>query len=207
MTKEEYLVNPCAKLSIPYWKYLLLKQPYNIDIFHESDYLQNDLYNYVEKYFRLIHYLEKPLKPHEYIFDIKIDQDMKDLILQIYHSYSNERITVNKDDIERWINHPTYDKSLWIKVVVDGHMIASGIAECVNNTKEGIIEWVQVLPEYQRQGYGRMIVDELLYRLSKKADFVTVSGRLLNDSNPKRLYESCSFKGSDLWYVCYKNKR
>jgi len=207
MTKEEYLVNPCANLSIPYWKYLLLKQPHNIDIFHERDYLQNDLYNHVEKYFRLIHYLEKSLKHHQSISNINIAQDMKDLILQINHSYSNERITVNKDDIERWINHPTYDQSLWIKVVVDGHMIASGIAEYDKNTKEGIIEWVQVLPEYQRQGYGRMIVDELLYRLSKKADFVTVSGRLLNDSNPKRLYESCGFKGSDLWYVCYKNKR
>jgi GNAT superfamily N-acetyltransferase len=207
MTKEEYLVNPCAKLSIPYWKYLLLKQPHNIDIFHERDYLQNDPYNHVEKYFRLIHYLEKPLKHHQSISDINIAQDMKDLILQINHSYSNERITVNKDDIERWINHPTYDQSLWIKVVVDGHMIASGIAEYDKNTKEGIIEWVQVLPEYRRQGYGRMIVEELLYRLSKKADFVTVSGRLLNDSNPKRLYESCGFKGSDLWYVCYKNKR
>jgi len=53
----------------------------------------------------------------------------------------------------------------------------------------------------------KMVVQELVYRLSKKADFVTVSGRLRNDSNPKRLYESCGFKGLDLWYVCYKNKR
>jgi len=129
---------------------------------------------------------------------------MKDLILQINHSYSKERITVNKDDIERWINHPTYDDTLWIKVVIDGHMIASGIAEYDENTKEGIIEWVQVMPEYQRQGYGRMIVEELLYRLSKKANFATVSGRLHNESNPKCLYESCGFEGSDIWYVCYK---
>ena len=46
---------------------------------------------------------------------------MKDLILQINNSYSNERITVNIEDVERWINHPTYDKSLWVKMVVDGH--------------------------------------------------------------------------------------
>jgi GNAT superfamily N-acetyltransferase len=204
MTKEEYLVNPCAKLSIPYWKYLLFKKPQNIDIFHKNDYSQDDLYIHVEKYFRLIHYLEKPLKPHQSIFDIKIAQDMKDLILQINHSYSNERIIVNIEDVERWINHPTYDQSLWIKVIVDGHMIASGIAEYDENTKEGIIEWVQVLPEYRRQGYGRMIVEELLYRLSKKADFVTVSGRLNNNTNPKRLYESCGFEGSNIWCVCYK---
>lgn len=147
------------------------------------------------------------MKPHQSISDIDIAQDMKDLILQINHSYSNERITVNIEDFERWISHPTYDQSLWVKVIIDGHMIASGIAEFDENIKEGIIEWVQVLPEYQRQGYGGMIVVELLYRLSKKADFVTVSGRLDNDSNPKRLYESCGFEGSDLWYVCYKSKR
>lgn len=207
MTKEEYLVNPCAKLSIQYWKYLLFNKPQNIDIFHENDYRQDDLYNHVEKYFRLIHYLEKPMTAHQSISDINIAQDMKDLILQINHSYSNERIIVNIEDVERWRNHPTCDQSLWVKVVVDGCMIASGIAEYDENTKEGIIEWVQVLPEYQQQGYGRMIVEELLYRLSKKADFVTVSGRLRNDSNPMRLYESCGFQGSDIWYVCYKNKR
>jgi GNAT superfamily N-acetyltransferase len=86
---------------------------------------------------------------------------MKDLILQINHSYSNERITVNIEEVERWINHPTYDKSLWVKVVVDSCMIASGIVEYDENTKEGIIEWVQVSPEYQRQGYGIIIVEEI----------------------------------------------
>lgn len=144
------------------------------------------------------------MNPLHSISSINVAQDIRDLILLINHSYSNERITVSKDDVKRWINHPTYDQSLWVKLVVDGCMIASGIAEYDDNTKEGIIEWVQVLPEYQRQGYGRMIVEGLLYRLSKKADFVTVSGRLDNDSNPKRLYESCSFQGSDLWYICYK---
>ncbi|MDY0277908.1 MAG: GNAT family N-acetyltransferase [Acholeplasma sp.] len=161
MTKEEYLVNPCAKLSIPYWKYLLFNQPPNIDVFHESYYREDDIYNHVEKYFRLIHYLEKPLKHHQSISDINITQDMKDLILQINRSYINERIAVSKDDIDCWINHPTYDKSLWVKVVVDSCMIASGIVEYDENTKEGVIEWVQVSPEYQRQGYGIIIVEEI----------------------------------------------
>ncbi len=67
MTKEEYLVNPCANLSIPYWKHLLFKQPQNIDICHESDYPEDGLYNHVEKYFRIIHYLEKYIICHQYI--------------------------------------------------------------------------------------------------------------------------------------------
>ena len=49
MTKEQYLVNPCANLSIPYWKHLLFKQPKNIDIFHASEYHEDGLYNHIEK--------------------------------------------------------------------------------------------------------------------------------------------------------------
>lgn len=203
-TKEEYLVNPCKILSITYWKHLSFKQPGNIEIYHEKDYLKDNSYSHVEKYFRIMHYLKKSIKHHQLISNITINQDMRDLILQINHSYINGKIIVNKGDIERWISHPTYDGSLWTKVVVDNRLVASGIAEYDESTKEGVIEWVQVLPEYQGRGYGKMIVQELLYRLSKKADFVTVSGRLFNDSNPKRLYESCGFEGSDIWYVCYK---
>lgn len=56
------------------------------------------------------------MTPHQSISDINIAQDMNDLILQINHSYSNERITVNIEDVERWRNHPTYNQSLWVKV-------------------------------------------------------------------------------------------
>jgi hypothetical protein len=48
-----------------------------------------------------------------------------------------------------------------------------------------------------------MIVNELIYRLSKIADFITVSGRVDNNSNPFRLYKSCGFVGNDIWYICY----
>lgn len=82
-------------------------------------------------------------------------------------------------------------------------IIATGIAEFDANIKEGIIEWVQVLSEYRNQWYGKIIVKELLYRLSKMADFVTVSGRLNNDSDPKHLYEFCGFEGNDIWHICY----
>ena len=73
--------NPCAKLSIPYLIHILLKQLSNIDKFHESDYREDDLYSHVEKYFRLIYYLEKTLKPHQSISDVNIAQNVKDLII------------------------------------------------------------------------------------------------------------------------------
>lgn len=203
MKKEEYLKNPCAKLSIPYWKHKTYNKPNNITIYHEKEYSETKEYKHVERYFRLIHHLKKPIEHQESTLNIDIEFDMDELIHQINDSYIKEKITVNKDILKGWMKHSTYNQSLWIKIISDGHIIASGIAEFDDNIKEGIIEWVQVLPEYHNQGYGKIIVQELLYRLSKMADFVTVSGRLYNDSNPKRLYESCGFEGNDIWYICY----
>lgn len=203
MTKDEYLKDPCSKLSLPYWKHLSFNKPNNITIYHENEYSNQNNYSHVERYFRLIHHLSSPLKHQESAIDIDIKNDANEIIEQINRSYLSERISVSEDDIENWIKHSTFDQSLWIKLMFDGHIVASGIAEFDSDTKEGIIEWVQVLPEYQNRGYGKIIVNELLYRLSKMADFVTVSGRLDNDSNPKRLYESCGFEGANIWYICY----
>ena len=82
-------------------------------------------------------------------------------------------------------------------------MAASGIAEYDEKCREGIIEWVQVLPEYRRQGLGRKIVAVLLRRLRDLgAEFATVSGDLDNVTDPLSLYRKCGFTGDDLWYVC-----
>ncbi len=47
----------------------------------KRDYREDDLYSHVEKYFRLIHYSEKILKPHQSISDVNIAQNVKDLII------------------------------------------------------------------------------------------------------------------------------
>ena len=85
----------------------------------------------------------------------------------------------------------------------NGKMAASGIAEFDEVCREGIIEWVQVLPEYRGRGLGKKIVDVLLNRLkSIGASFVTVSGNLDNTSKPLELYRKSGFTGDDIWYIC-----
>ena len=84
-------------------------------------------------------------------------------------------------------------------------MAASGIAEYDADRHEGIIEWVQVLPEYRNRGLGQKIVTALLGRLKKLgADFVTVSGNLDNPTKPLELSRRCGFEGDDVWYICRK---
>lgn len=83
------------------------------------------------------------------------------------------------------------------------HLVGCGIADFDREAKEGILEWIQVLPEYRGKKIGKMIVNELLFRM-KNADFATVSGKINNRTNPERLYRSCGFVGNDIWHVLTK---
>jgi len=88
---------------------------------------------------------------------INVEYDINDLVNLINLSYQSEHIKVTQNDIKKWIKHPVYDHMLWIEINIDKHMIASGIADLDKETEEGIIEWVQVHPDFQRKGYGKMV--------------------------------------------------
>ena len=122
----------------------------------------------------------------------------------INESYKHENIVVSEQDILQWKQRKTFREELCVYINADnGKMAASGIAEFDEVCREGIIEWVQVLPEYRGRGLGEKIVDVLLNRLkSIGASFVTVSGNLDNTSKPLELYRKCGFTGDDIWYIC-----
>jgi GNAT superfamily N-acetyltransferase len=208
MNLDDYLKNPCGTLSIPYWKTKKLQILSNIEIFHRNCFEDGKNYDHVDIYFRLINDLAVLPENNDLVKTINVENDINDLVNLINLSYQAEHIKVTQDDINRWMKHPVYDHTLWVKINIDNHMIASGIAEFDKETKEGIIEWVQVHPNFQRKGYGKMIVNELVYRLSKMAKFITVSGNMNNLTQPEKLYRSCGFSGDDVWYICYlKNVR
>ena len=73
-----------------------------------------------------------------------------------------------------------------------------------NEAKEGILEWIQVIPAYRKREVGTAIVNQLLYRLSLKANFATVSGKAKNKTQPERLYRKCGFVGNDIWHILRK---
>lgn len=207
MNLQEYLNNPCKTLSIPYWKNKQINIPKDIIILHEDEYLNtNQKFSKVDKFFRVIHKLDDvPKSSNSSVMTIDIKNDIDQLISLINICYEKEKIKINLKDINSWINRITYRDDLWIKIVLNGKIIASGIAEIDYEVKEGILEWIQVDPLFQGQGYGKMIVNELIYRLSKIADFITVSGRINNNSNPLGLYKSCGFEGADIWNICYQS--
>lgn len=202
MDINEYLLNPCGQLSIPYWKNKTLVIPDSIKIIHCRDW-NGQCTNY-QRFFRVKHDL-RDLCPIDFDYDtLSIDDQATELSNMIHASYGHENIVVNEKDILKWKQHETFREDLCVYINADdGKMVASGIAEFDETCREGVIEWLQVLPEYRKRGLGKMIVDVLLWRLKGiGADFVTVSGDLDNTTKPLELYKKCGFTGDDIWYIC-----
>lgn len=198
-----YLENPCRALSLPYWKYKTIKVPDNIEIIHIDNFCNQ--YEKYQRYFRICHKLIDIQEVCNNVCLIDIIHDKDSLVRMINECYKHENIMIDKNDIDRWMNNPTYNKLLWVKIVKNKKIIASGIAEYDSRLKEGIIEWVQVLPGYRSKVYGKDIVNYLLKQLKKlNANFVTVSDSLENKTNPEKLYRKCGFTGNDVWYICQK---
>ena len=66
------------------------------------------------------------------------------------------------------------------------------------------MEWIQVSPEHRGIGLGKLVVNELLWRMKDKAEFVTVSGKVDNSTNPRGLYIACGFTDEVIWHVMRK---
>lgn len=150
-------------------------------------------------YFKLIHRMKLveriPLPEGFEIIECSAS-DYADHIRKCYDGVNISSETVNGYDPELQIAVSERDRK---------KIIASGIAEFDPQIGEGVLDWIQVSPAYKRRHLGRFIVCELLHRLQRKADFVTVSGQMNNPDHPLALYKSCGFTDLTIWHVITKN--
>ena len=168
------------------------------DQFEEADYpgFSDD------PYFKLVHRLTGLKKPSlDSRFQLA-SKEIWDFAKHIDECYEGK---MNGDDLMSYPQRPTYDPALWVAVVgEDDRLIGSAIGEIDSEIGEGIIEWVEVSKEYRKQGLGAFLVDELLWRMKEKVNFVTVSGRANNESNPEALYRKCGFGEKAIWHILTK---
>ncbi|MBQ8597807.1 MAG: GNAT family N-acetyltransferase [Lachnospiraceae bacterium] len=207
---EAYLENPCGTLSIPYWKNKITQIPENMKIVHHRDYLHCEPKGYDdEPYFRLLHTLKDIKKVSLAQVSVRTASDEEFSVIAdiINRSYSD--ISVTYEQISALKKSKVYNSSLWVIAYEkeSGLAVGCGIAELDHEAKEGVLEWIQVLPEYRGQGIGQLIVTELLIRLQDIADFVTVSGKVNNPSNPEILYRKCGFEGEDIWHIMRRTEK
>ena len=205
---QDYIENPCKSSSLPYWKTKSISFPVDMLIVHDEQYKTGNFDEYNDElYFRLQHSMNallKPELPHGY--DI-ISATVNEYVIHINDCYSD--LSVTDDIIRSYADHAVYDANLWVAVAdaETKQIVASGIAEYDPEVSEGALEWIQVTEAYRGKGLGQFIVSELLWRMREKAAFVTVSGKVNNETNPERLYRKCGFTGSDVWHILRRNKQ
>lgn len=167
-----------------------------------------DEWTSIEPYFKLSHCHEhiQEVKVPEgfYIRNVDIEPELEQVSELICNCY--EHIKPDITEVKKWTKHEVFNDNLWIWIIDKNteKPAALGIAEVDSSIREGVLEWIQVLPEYQGKKLGKAIVLELLNRLKDRADFTTVSGEVDNKSNPEKLYRRCGFQGNDIWYVLRK---
>ena len=206
MDKSTYLLDPCGASSLPFWKTNSISIPDDLLILREDDpRLETAAQGYVDTpYFKLIHTmqgLEAPNLPDGFQF---ICPSVKSLSKHIAACYDEER--ASEAELLRYRSRITFSPDLWLAVIEEktGDIVASGLAELDTDLREGVLEWVQVSPAYRRRGWGKSIVEELLFRMKNRADFVTVSGKQNDPSCPRALYENCGFSDGIVWNVLRK---
>ena len=201
MNAEQYKNNPCRASSLPYWKTERFAIPGHVSVIRDDLFCGAVTSGKDEPYFKVIHHLETtPEARLPEGFEV-CTCGIGDYAAHINTCYETEGI--RPDELEEYLQHPVYYPLLWIAVHEKSsqRLAATGIAELDRWIGEGILEWIQVSPEYRRQGLGRFIVCQLLRRMAGRAGFVTVSGKLDSDSDPLALYTSCGFTDPVIWHV------
>ena len=177
--------------------------PKNMKIVHERDMSNGMLQQYNdEPYFRLYHDLKdiREMNKEEVEF-VTAKSSVDEFVHLINASYQD--LSVTAAQMESYQQTPVYCPDLWIllKEKSTGTIVAGGIADYDKEVGELVLEWIQVLPNYRRRGYGQLIVNFLLSKMKGIAKFATVSGKKNNATNPEDLYRRCGFTGNDVWHV------
>lgn len=155
-------------------------------------------------YFRLIHKAVPEVNhcPPGFIYqNVNPETEVEMVANFICGCYQNMKI--NSETVQKWLDHPVYDPELWVWILDKdtGEPAGLGIAEMDVRVPEASLEWIQVLPAYQKRGLGKAVVEELLHRAFGKVAFVTVAGEKNNVNQPEQLYRRCGFTGSDIWWL------
>lgn len=207
MNAADYLRDPCGTLSIPYWKHKAIVAPPHMKIVHERDFDAALCELYADDpYFRLRHDLKEigPAGSGAFVCRRATEDDLPLMADVINRSYTD--LSVTEEQLLGYRKTPAFAADLWI-IAYDAQTqacVGCGIADFDAEVREGVLEWIQVLPEHRGRGAGQFIVNELLHRMAGCADFATVSGRVNNAAKPEKLYRRCGFTGDDVWHILTK---
>ena len=170
MRAEEYLKDPCRASSLPFWKTEQLILPRGVTVIRDDLYTAERNGGTEEPYFKLVHRLETlcpPKLPDSFRI---VPCEPEGFARHIRECYAEEG--VNADELRACARRPVYDPELWIAVEdeTNGRIAASGIADLDTSIGEGILEWIQVSPEYRRRGFGYALQTHYIMKTMENGD-------------------------------------
>ncbi|MFA5179235.1 MAG: hypothetical protein WC363_03220 [Candidatus Izemoplasmatales bacterium] len=205
----DYCQDPCKTSSLPYWKIKSGIAINDLLILHDQEYRVGDFSSFSDQqYFRLYHDLKRlPIATIDKQFFsrvVNIKKDIDAIVNTINTSYEDIKVTALQ--VRKWTETVVYTPQLWLLIIDknSSSTVGLGIADFDFETKEGILEWIQIVPSFRHRGLGRYLVASLLLEIKKFAEFATVSGQINNLYKPERLYRYSGFTGTDIWHVMKK---
>ena len=108
------------------------------------------------------------------------------------------------NDIDALKSRNTYHKDLWLGLYEEENLVGILIGDIDNQIKEGSIEYLAVLPEYQNMGFGKKLVNHALSLMKGYAKICTVFSRSDNNYHTLELFKSCDFSEEFHWFVINK---
>lgn len=113
---------------------------------------------------------------------------------------------VSAADLTGFKSRFSYNKDYWIGLYEDEKLVGVLVGDLDTSIGEASIEYLAVIPEYQRKGYGKALVKNLLNLAKEKAKIVTVFTRADNPNHVIELFNACGFGEEYHWYVLNKQE-
>ena len=226
--EQKYIQDPTHTLPIPLWKHN--KTVVREDMVIVSDEMYNEvLYrDFVDsKYYRLEHELLN-LKlgkiGNHYSFSTYKSGDIFNLYNLIKECYEESSLTFDK--IESIVKDETFNNLLCVFLYNDRNYVTERsvdlkkslkndkekklkpigmiLANFDENIKEASIEYLCIIEKYRKKGLSKLLIQEILLRISNIADFATVTYPINSVYPLDKIFRDCGFKGDAIWHVLKK---
>lgn len=108
--------------------------------------------------------------------------------------------TIKEQELEDYFNTPAIKDGLSVMMVdpIKNRPVALGLGSYDPIVSEGVIEYIEILPQYQNKGVEEIIVQELTDRLAKRSYFITTS---VKEKSLLKAYLDMSYTIGGKWFL------